>query len=64
MKKNKEWIIVDAQTEKALYGVAGITLTFSSKDIAEEVADQFFATRERYIVVNVNGLNQTKNKNT
>lgn len=53
MKKRKDWIIIDIETRKALYGVRQQTLMFSSKEIAEEVAEQLFEKHDRYIVVNV-----------
>ena len=53
MKKRRDWIIIDIETRKALYGVKQQTLMFTSKEIAEEVAEQLFEKHDRYIVVNV-----------
>ena len=53
MKKRRDWIIIDIKTRKALYGVKQQTLMFTSKEIAEEVAEQLFEKHDRYIVVNV-----------
>ena len=53
MKKRRDWIIIDIETRKALYGVKQQTLMFTSKDVAEEVAEQLFEKHDRYIVVNV-----------
>jgi len=53
MKKRRDWIIIDIETRKALYGVKQKTLMFSSEEIAEEVAEQLFEKPDRYIVVNV-----------
>lgn len=53
MKKRRDWIIIDIETRKALYGVKQQTLMFTSKEVAEEVAEQLFEKHDRYIVVNV-----------
>lgn len=53
MKKRKDWIIIDIETRKALYGVKQKTLMFSSEEIAEEVAEQLFEKSDKYIIVNV-----------
>lgn len=37
-----KYIIIDMNKQKALYGVKGLTLQFSSESVAEEVAKQFF----------------------
>lgn len=48
-----KWIIVDLILKTALYGVDEKTLHFSSKEIAYEVASQFFKHEEHYCVVAV-----------
>ena len=48
-----KWIIIDLKTRRALYGVLGKTLKFSTKEIAEEVASQFFEKAETYMVVQI-----------
>ena len=53
MKEPKNWIIIDIQTMKALYGVKNKTLRFSTKEIAQEVAEQLFEKTDRYIIVNI-----------
>lgn len=53
MKKRKDWIIIDIETRKALHGIRQQTLMFSSKEVAEEVAEQLFEKHNRYIIVNV-----------
>ena len=53
MKKRRDWIIIDIETRKALYGVKQQTLMFTSKEVAEEVAEQLFEKHDRYIVVNI-----------
>ena len=53
MKKRRDWIIIDVETRKALYGAKQKTLMFTSKEVAEEVAEQLFEKHDRYIVVNV-----------
>lgn len=53
MKKRRDWIIIDIETRKALYGVKQQTLMFTSKEVAEEVAEQLFEKHDRYIIVNV-----------
>ena len=53
MKKRRDWIIIDIETKKALYGVMQKTLMFTSKEVAEEVAEQLFEKHDRYIIVNV-----------
>ena len=46
-----KWIIIDTRTKKALYGVDNITLNFSSRIIAEEVAIFFFRNNSEYIII-------------
>lgn len=48
-----EYIIIDLRTLAALYGAGGKTLKFSSKEIALEVASQFFNNEEDFIVVSL-----------
>lgn len=57
MKENKTWIIIDVKTKKALYGFKRKTLTFSSEEIAIEVAEQFFETYNEFLVVQIPELN-------
>lgn len=52
MKEERNWIIVDLETKKALYGINRVTLTFSTKEIAEEVAEQLFDVHSRYVILN------------
>ena len=46
-----KWIIVDLVKKTALYGVNEKTLYFTSKEIAYEVAGQFFKHEEHFCVV-------------
>ena len=48
-----KWIIVDLIRKTALYGVDEKTLHFSSKEVAYEVASQFFKDENHYCVVAV-----------
>lgn len=57
MKKEKEWVILDLRTKKLLYGVGRKTLTFSTEDIAIEVAEQFFEVPEIYTILNIKDIN-------
>lgn len=50
-----KWIIVDAVKYAALFGIGGKTLNFSSKEIALEVALQFFKSENEFMLVSVNG---------
>jgi len=59
MKKRRDWIIIDIETRKALYGVKQQTLMFTSKEVAEEVAEQLFEKHDRYIIVICNARFKT-----
>lgn len=50
-----KWIIVDTKKYAALYGIGGRTLHFSSKEIALEVALQFFTQEENFMLVSISG---------
>lgn len=56
-----KYIIIDARTEKALYGIGQITLQFTSREIAKEVADQFFVNPDFYMIVPINIPEPPKN---
>ena len=49
-----KWIIIDIKRLAALYGFGGKTLTFSSKEIALEVGNQFFVNNEDFIIISIN----------
>lgn len=49
----KRYIIVDLHTKKALYGTGGITMTFSTSEIAEEVAIHFYKSKDDYIIAEI-----------
>ncbi len=49
-----KYIIVSLLTNKALYGVAGITLHFTTYEIAYEVGKQFFKNEIDFRVVEIN----------
>lgn len=53
MKERKRWAILDVLTTKFLYGINGNALLFSTREIADEVAEQFFETRQQYLLVNL-----------
>ena len=46
----EKYIIIDLATSKALYGYKEKTLLFSTYEIAQEVAIQFFATESKYYI--------------
>ena len=52
--ETRTWIIIDLITNRALYGAEGKTLMFSTRDIADEVARQFFKKDEiqRFTIFN------------
>lgn len=56
MKKERNWIIVDTQTGKALYGFGRKTLKFSSEETAQEVAEQFFEKYTYFLIFNIKDL--------
>jgi hypothetical protein len=49
-----KWIIIDLRTSKALYGVNGKTLLFSTKEIAEELAIQLIEMNESCLIISIN----------
>jgi len=49
-----KYIIVSLLTNKALYGVNAITLTFTTYEIAYEVAEQFFINESDFRIVGIN----------
>lgn len=48
-----KWMVVDKRNSMALYGVGCKTLLFSTKEIATEVALQFFDNEEDFIIVSL-----------
>ncbi len=50
MKESRNWIIIDVKTEKCIYGLEGVTMKFSTRDIAEEVAECLFKTDSDFIL--------------
>ncbi len=50
MNEQKDWIIFDLSTNKAIYGANG-TVRFTSKDVANEVAKEFGF--ENFILINI-----------
>lgn len=54
--ETRGWIIIDCRTEKALYGVERKTLRFSTREIAEEVARQFFLNGEDFTLFSVDSI--------
>lgn len=53
MKERKDWLILDLQTNKALYGFNQKTMVFSTKEVAQEVAEQLFGNKERFAIINI-----------
>ena len=53
MKERQDWLILDLQTNKALYGFNQKTMVFSTKEIAQEVAEQLFGNKERFTIINI-----------
>ena len=60
MKKERNWIILDLDTKRVLYGVNQKTLRFSEKEIAQEVGEQLFEKQERFLILNIveSGISQ------
>jgi hypothetical protein len=54
--ENRNWIIIDCENSKALYGINRKTLRFSTKEIAHEVAKQFFQKGDKFILFNIDSL--------
>ena len=44
---DRNWIIIDTNTGKALYGAERKTLRFSTEEIALELAKQFFFKKRK-----------------
>lgn len=53
MKKPRNWIIIDTNKCKAIYGVGIKTMRFSLKEIAQEIAEQIFQKDDNFIIVNI-----------
>lgn len=53
MKEPNTWIIVDLFASKALYGADHITMIFSTREVADEVANNFFKSKSEYLLVQV-----------
>ncbi len=53
MKKEKNFIIIDTRTSKAIYGVKNKAMRFSTKEIAEEIAEQLFEKISECLIVNI-----------
>lgn len=53
MENEKNWFIIDTRTKRPLYGINTKSLTFSSYEIANEVAVQFFHSENDYIIVKI-----------
>jgi uncharacterized heparinase superfamily protein len=49
-----KWIIIDNRKSTSLHGVNQKTLVFSSKEIAIEVANQFFFNDEDFNIILIN----------
>lgn len=54
--ENRTWIIIDARSNSALYGVGRKTLMFTTRGIAREVARQFFESSDDYIIYNTDDI--------
>lgn len=52
----KNWIIIDIKNGRALYGVGGKTLKFSSYQTAKEVADQLFENNDEFVIFDITGI--------
>jgi len=50
------FIIIDTRNGVALYGIKGKTLKFSSLEVAEEVAIQFFGSGSDFCILNLNSI--------
>lgn len=55
---NRNWIIIDCENSKALYGANRKTLRFSTREVADEVARQFFQKGDKFILFNIDSLTQ------
>ena len=54
--ETRTWIIIDCRDSAALYGVDNKTLRFSTEEVANEVARQFFKKGDDYIVFNISNV--------
>ena len=56
MEEEKNWLILDIKTSKTIYGIGNKALQFSKKEIALEVAEQFFEDMKDCLIVNISDL--------
>ena len=56
MKERPTWVIIDTRKNIVLYGIKNRTLAFSTPEIAQEVAEQFFEKREYYLITKIPDL--------
>lgn len=54
--ENRNWIIIDCISNRALYGCNEKTLRFSTQKIAYEVAGQFFDRTRDFIVFDISKI--------
>lgn len=52
MKESKNFIVIDLRTGKPIYGLEEITMCFSTKEVAEEVASYLFKSHKDYLIFN------------
>lgn len=53
MKNQANFIIIDLAKEKAIHGVDMLTMRFTTRGVAREVADQLYRPGEKYIIVEI-----------
>lgn len=53
MKEKRTWVIIDLKTNKAIYGLENITMKFSERKVAQEVADCLFTKDMPYVLVQI-----------
>lgn len=53
MIEKRTWIIIDLKTNKAIYGLNDITMRFSKREVAQEVADCLFTKEMPYVIIQI-----------
>lgn len=53
MTEKRTWIIIEMKTEKAIFGLKNVTMRFSTREVALEVAECLFANDNDYLITQV-----------
>lgn len=53
MDEKRTWIIIDLKTSRAIYGLNNVTMRFSKREIAQEVADCLFKEGMPYVITQI-----------